>query len=169
MAKKKIKNSNKNNLSNFLIALVGIFLIGSFVLMVVKDVKENNKNKIKEVSYKEYQKEISKDKYTIVLLGRPKCSHCINYKPLMNQALENYQLEGLYLDVNGLKENEFTELRSSINALRNEYSDEGEPVIPTPTTIIFKNGIELESKSANIGYDGFVNMLVRNGVVNNEN
>ncbi len=166
--KQKRANSN-DRLINIIIVLIVAFLFGSFAIMVVKDIKENNKNKFREVSYKEYQKEIFKKEYTIVLLGRPNCSHCISYKPLMNQALEKYHLNGLYLDVNGLKENEFTELRSSINALRNEYSDEGEPVIPTPTTIIFKNGVELESISSNIGYDGFINMLVRNGVVNNEN
>lgn len=165
-----MKKAKKNDsLTNLFIVLILAFLIGSFAIMVVKDIKENNKNRFRDISYKEYKEEISRDDYTIVFLGRPNCSHCISYKPLINQVLENYHLNGLYLDVNKLKENEFTELRSSINALRNEYNDEGEPVIPTPTTIIFKSGEELESISSNIGYDGFVNMLVRNGVVNNEN
>ena len=85
----------------------------------------------------------------------------------MNEALDKYNLKALYLDVDELSKDEFNELHSSVSSISSEYSD-GVPVIPTPTTVIFKNGVELESVSANIGYNGFVNMLVRNGVIENE-
>lgn len=161
------KKDNKDFITNLVIALVAFFLIGSFVLMIVKEIDKNRHNHIKEVSYSEYANEIGKDKYTIVLLARPNCSHCVNYKPQMNEALEKYNLEALYLDVNELSKDDFIKLHDSISAISTEFNGSN-PVISTPTTIIFKNGEELESVSANIGYNGFVNMLIRNGVIENE-
>ena len=162
------KKKNKDKLTNFIIGIVIVFLIGSFLLMIINEIKSSRNNHIKEVSYGTYLNEKNKDKYTIVLLARDGCSHCLNYKPQMNEALKKYDLEAIYLDVDNLSKDEFIELHDSVTSISTEYQDDTE-VIPTPTTVILKNGVELESVSANIGYDGFVNMLVRNGVVNNEN
>lgn len=163
-----VKKNNKDKLTSFIIGLVVVFFVGSLVLMIVKEIKSNSQNHIKEVSYSSYIDEIKEDKYTIVLLARDGCSHCLNYKPLMNEVLKKYNLNAIYLNVDTINGDDFKELHSSITALSQEFEN-GIPVIPTPTTVIFKNNVELESVSANIGYDGFLNMLVRNGVVNNAN
>ena len=150
-----VKKNNKDKLTSFIIGLVVVFFVGSLVLMIVKEIKSNSQNHIKEVSYSSYIDEIKEDKYT-------------NYKPLMNEVLKKYNLNAIYLNVDTINGDDFKELHSSITALSQEFEN-GIPVIPTPTTVIFKNNVELESVSANIGYDGFLNMLVRNGVVNNAN
>lgn len=161
------KKNNKDKITSFVIGLIVVFLVGSLALMIVKEIKSNSQNHIKEVSYNTYAAAIKEDKYTIVLLARDGCSHCVNYKPHMNEALIKYGLDAFYIDVDNLSKDEFIELHDSITSISTEYQD-SIPVIPTPTTIIFKNGVELESISANIGYDGFVKMLIRNGVVSDE-
>ena len=117
MSAKVINNGeSKNRVVSFVIFLIFVFLIGSLVMMVVKDINEKRHNHIKEISYQTYKQEIAKDDYTIVLLARPDCSHCLKYKPLMNQVLETYNLSAYYIDVGNLEYEQYVELHDSVSA-----------------------------------------------------
>ena len=43
---------------------------------------------------------------------------------------------------------------------------DGSLIIQTPGTVLYKNGVEVDSLLGDRGEDGFTNFLVRNGVVN---
>ena len=45
------------------------------------------------------------------------------------------------------------------SATKDNYNDEGELSILTPTTVITKSGDEVYSISGDLGYNGFLNLL----------
>lgn len=152
----------KEKLKNILMVVSILLIIGLFIFIIMN---KSDPNHIKEISYSKYEEVIKSDEYTIVLLASPTCSHCFSFKPLMNQVLDERNLKAYYVDVSALNREQIIYLHDNINALVSQFDEDGYPVIPTPTTIIFKNGKEIDSKSGNMGYDGFLNFLVRNGVV----
>jgi len=161
--KKDKSDKDKGNIIEIIIIIAGVLLVGSLLIMMSSD---NTTNHIKEMSYSEYKEKIKSDEYTIVLIARDDCRHCISYKPYMNKVLDDYKLEAVYLNVGKVKAQEYYEIHDTLNALKDKYNEDNEPIIPTPTTVLFKGGAEIDNESGNVGYDGFLKFLVRNGVVN---
>ena len=154
----------KRNISG-IIGIIAITIVLALVLIFVSNNK--GQNRIKEVNFSTYEDKIKSDEYTIVLLASPTCSHCVAYKPFMNKAAIDYDFNVYYVNVasENLTIDNYTSIHDSISILKDLYSEDGTPSIPTPTTVIFKKGVEIASKSGNIGYDGFVNFLKENKVV----
>lgn len=165
MSYKKNQN-NSNKVVNAIILGFSLLLVFTIAFMISKNKEALSYNHIKEISYSDYLEKIKDDNYTIILLATPECQYCIKYKPFMNQVAVDYDLEINYLDLssNDLKEEEYIALHDEYSVLKDRY-DEDIPIIPTPTTIIVKNGKEVASKSGNIGYDGFLKLLKENGVI----
>ena len=164
---KKINNKKKNEglLANLIFGFAIVLLIGALVLMIVKSVNSSKQNRIKEISYQEYSEIKNNNDYTILLLTASYCSHCKDYKPYVNYAANEYNLEIYDIDISdNLTEAQFNDLHS-FNVIKDAYNEEGNAIIPTPVTVILKNGVEIDSKAGDIGYDGFVNMLEENRVI----
>ena len=126
---------------------------------------EEPKNPIIEINYNQYKDIIKNSEYTIILLASEECSHCQQYKPLIKQVAEEYNLTIYYLDVSkSLNNQEYNMIHDSYTALKDMYYEQV-PIIPTPTTIITKDGQEIDSKIGNIGYNGFKDMLQKNYVI----
>ena len=159
-------DNKKDKIINFVIFGCAILLVGALAIIVSNN-KKFGASHIIEVSYSEYKEKIKNEGYTIVLLASPTCSHCNNYKPFVNGLAEEYGFEVYYVNVNSskLEEEEYYELHDSIKATAEQFNSEGEKVIPTPTTVIFKNGVEVASELGDIGYDGFKKLLKNNGVI----
>ena len=169
-SKSFVKKDNEDKKSK----IINGFIIGIFVILVVSMlviVSRNNNNKIgnhiKEISYNEYKDKIKSDDFTIILLASPTCSHCQDYKPMVNALASENNLTVYYVNVSSqeLKEEEYLEIRESVSATKEEYDSYGNPVIPTPATAVFKNGVEVSSELGDIGYDGFKSLLVKCGVI----
>ena len=158
------KKSNKkdSNVINIVITIGIVFLIASLVLMFINSDKKDNY--IKTISYNEYKEVIKKDEYFIIILTSPTCSHCNSYKPYVNYIASENNLNAYNIDITSITKDEYLELHDKYSAIRNEYNA-GMPVIPTPTTIIYKNGNEIVSEVGNIGEDGFKKLLIDNKVV----
>lgn len=155
--KNSIINKNDNNkVINVVICMGIIFLIGALVLMFIKSDKTNNL--IKTISYDEYQDIIKKDEYSIILLTSPTCSHCNSYKPFVNSLASEYNLNVYNIDLTTISYDVYLELHDKYKAIKDQYKD-NKPVIPTPATIIVKNGEEITSILGNIGYNGLANLL----------
>ena len=75
-----INKKDNSKLVNTFIIIGIVFLIASLVLMFAN----NNKKYVQEISYKKYQDIIKEDKYNVILLTSPTCSHCVSYKPYVN-------------------------------------------------------------------------------------
>jgi len=161
------KDESKNKVFNVIGILVAIIIVGAFLIIV----SNNNGNKsnvpshIKELSYAEYKEQILKDGYTIAYIGSPTCYHCQQYKPSVNLVAEDYGLEIYYVNVSSLSEEDYIELHDNVSATKEQYDNDGLPVIPTPTTVVFKNGVEILSDLGDIGYNGLVDLLAKNNVI----
>lgn len=153
MAKQKKDNNKTINI----VMIVGIvFLIGSLVLMFIKSDKTDNY--IHEISYSEYLDVLKKNEYSIIILTSPTCSHCNNYKPFVNYVASEYNLNVYDVNLTTITYDEYIELHDKYKATKDQYS-ENVPAIPTPATIIVKNGEEVTSILGDIGYNGLVKLL----------
>lgn len=155
MAKKK-GIDKKNNTINIVVIIGIIFLIASLFLMFINSDKTDNY--IRKISYSEYEEIIKKDEYSIILLTNPDCSHCNNYKPFVNYIAKENNLNVYDIDLTAITYEEYVELHDRYKATKNEYN-EGKPGIPTPATIIVKNGEEITSTLGDIGYNGLSKLL----------
>ena len=160
--KSKIINKKDNSKLVDTFIIIGIiFLIGSLILMFSNNSSENH---IKEIKYNEYKEKLAEDKYNIILLTSPTCSHCVSYKPYVNAIADDYNLEIYNINLNNLSYEEYIEIHDSFTATKDKY-DDGVPGIPTPVTIITKNGVEVTSILGDIGSSGFLNLLKRYEIV----
>ena len=163
MAKNKNLNNKKNNNTiNIIIVIAIIFLIGSLIFMFAKS--DKTESYIKEITYSEYLDVIKKDEYSIILLTSPTCSHCNNYKPFVNYTASEHNLKVYDIDLTTITYEEYVELHDKYSATKDKYSGDN-PIIPTPTTIIVKNGEEIASVLGDIGYNGLVKTLKNNQVI----
>ena len=159
---KKINKKNQNNKTNLIIIVGIIILLGALILMFLESDKTDNY--IKEISYNEYNDIIKKDEYSIVLLTNPDCSHCISYKPFVNYLAKENNLNVYNINLTSITYEEYNVLHDKYSATKDQYRD-GVPVIPTPTTLIVKNGIEITSALGDIGYNGLERLLKNNNVI----
>ena len=160
-SKNTINRKDNTKLVNTFMIIGIVFLIATLVLMFVNK-KENNN--IKDISYQEYSEIIKEDKYNIILLTSPTCSHCLSYKPYVNLVAKENNLTVYNLDVSSISEEEYAEIHDKYSVLKEEYYD-NEPSIPTPTTLIVRNGEEVTSVMGNIGQKGFTSLLKNSNII----
>ncbi len=155
---------NKNNHLINTIILVGIIcLIASLVIMLNKLKKIDNH--LVEIDYDMYSEIINKDEYSIILLTSPYCYHCKDYKPNVNTVADEYHLTIYDLDITNLTVNQAYEVHDKYSLLKDRYNEKGTPTIQTPTTIITKNGEEVDMLLGDIGYNGFLELLKKNEII----
>ena len=156
---------NKNNrMINIIILIAIICLIVSLVIMLGKLKKVDNH--IIEIDYEQYSEIINKDEYSIILLTSPICDHCKDYKPKVNSVADEYQLTIYELNITELSIEESIEIHDKYSLLQDRYDDNGNPTFRTPSTIITKDGEEVDMILGDAGYDGFLELLKNNGIVN---
>ena len=162
---KKEKSNLKDKILN-VVPIIAILVIVFFIAVMVSNEKSISKTmKIHDITFAEYLDKIKEDKFNIFVIGRTDCSHCIEYKPQVNQVANKYDLDIWYINIDNLELNDYIYLHDNINVLKDEYDSEGNPGIPTPVTVIYRNGYELDSELGDVGQKGFQNLLIKNGVV----
>ena len=159
-SKKTINKKDNTKLINTLIIIGIVFLIASLVLMFT----DKKRNFIKAINYQEYTDILKEDKYNIILLTSPTCGHCTNYKPYVNYVASENDLTVYDIDISSLEYDEYLAIHDKYSVLANEVSG-NDPVIPTPVTIIVKNGVEVASVLGNIGQSGFTSLLKNNNII----
>ncbi len=163
MSKNSVNKKDNSKIVNTFIIIGIIFLIGSLILMFNNS--DANKTRIKEINYQEYTDIIKEDKYNIILLTQPTCSHCVNYKPYVNYVATEYNLDVYDIDLTKLSLEEYTSIHDKFSAIKDEVDSENNPAIPTPVTVIVRNGEEVTSTLGDLGQNGFLRLLKNNGVI----
>lgn len=156
------KNKKDNKLVNTILMIGIVFLLASLVLMLTRGRKIPNH--IVDIKYEEYSEIIKEEEYNIIILTSPTCSHCKNYKPRANFVADDYHLTIYNLDISNLTYEQYIEIHDKYKATKDNYID-GKPSVLTPTTIITKNGEEIDSISNNLGYDGLLELLKKYEIV----
>ena len=95
---------------------------------------QNKYSNIKQLNLKEVESKLKQKESFILLLTGTTCPHCLNYKPVLNEVLKEYNLEVYELDVWALTKEEKEKLKQIFN------------VGGVPTTLFIVNGQEDETK-----------------------
>jgi len=89
------------------------------------------KTYLNEIKYKELIEKIENKEDMVLLISQTNCSHCISYKPKLEEVANEYKLNIYYIDVDLLNDDEEDKLKSYIS-----YSS-------TPITLFLKKGEEV--------------------------
>lgn len=154
------KNNKITNIILIIIIIVLLMVLG-FLLLKNKRVD----NHIIAIDYPKYSELINNDQYSIILLTTSTCMHCNNYKPSVNYVSDEYDLMVYDLDINNITYEEYLEIHDMYTATKDKFLKTGQASILTPTTIIAKNGEEVDSVSGNLGYVGFKDFLKKNDII----
>lgn len=94
-------------------------------------IDEEKMKEIEEISYEDFKTYLKKKKTTtVIMLGTDSCYWCVEQKPILQMAMYEYKVDVKYLNVNDLKEDEYSELKE----LHDDLASFG-----TPTFISVKN------------------------------
>ena len=166
MKKDKKEKINLKNKILDIVPILAILIIVFFVAIMVSNNKNISKTvKIKEISYSELEEKIKEDTFNIVLIGRTDCSHCVNYKPIINQAGNQYNFDILYINTDNLTVDDYIKIHDSVKVLKDQFDSEGNPGIPTPVTVIYRNGFEINSILGELNLKKLENFLSDSGVI----
>lgn len=155
MENNEIKNI-LNQIKICLIVIAAILLVNTFILIIVNGDSYNDNNttsteeetadydisSFKQVTATELYEEVKSSNYTVVYIGRPTCSYCVKFLPIMKQAQEEFNFTTLYLDI-----------REVIDFTNNKIADQtaydtisaydsyvSENFGATPMVLVFKDG-----------------------------
>lgn len=112
-----------------LVIVVAFILQGCNIKIEEKTSKGEKYTSYIEISYEEYNDKISNKEDFILYLGSSYCSHCANFKPVLESIIKNYNLEVYYLDMSKLIDNEYA-------IVQNKTKLQG-----TPTIVFIENGV----------------------------
>lgn len=128
---------------------LGLFLVLS-VLIKEEPIKEMSSN------MEEWLADTASDEYVVTVIAQTTCSHCINFKPVMQKANNEYEFKLYWLEADELTNNDYNTLTGTYDL--DEYSG-------TPYTFITKNGEVLDHLSGERDYDTLIEFLEENNVI----
>lgn len=102
-----------------------VILIGAFIADRVL-----SKSYLKELKYDEVIEKIENKDNFVLLISQTTCTHCISYKPKLEEVANKYKINIYYIESNLLNDEERDKFTSYIN-----FSS-------TPVTVFIKNGEE---------------------------
>lgn len=102
-----------------------VILVGAFIADRVL-----SKSYFKKLKYDEVIEKIENKDDFVLLISQTTCTHCISYKPKLEEVANEYKINIYYIDVDLLDNEEREKFSSYIN-----YSS-------TPVTVFLKNGEE---------------------------
>lgn len=102
-----------------------IILVGAFIADRIL-----SKSYFKELKYDEVIEKIKNKDSFVLLISQTTCTHCISYKPKLEEVANKYKINIYYIESNLLNDEERDKFTSYIN-----FSS-------TPVTVFIKNGEE---------------------------
>ena len=118
----KLKNKIIILVSACLVILAGVFLVDYII----------SKSYLNKISYNDVIEKIEDKESFILLISQTTCTHCMSYKPKLEEIANKHKIEIYYIDVDLLSDEDFDKLDSYLN-----FADAG-----TPVTLFVKNGEE---------------------------
>lgn len=102
-----------------------VILVGAFIADRIL-----SKNYFKELKYDEVIEKVENKDSFVLLISQTTCTHCISYKPKLEEVANKYKIDIYYIESNLLNDEERDKFTSYIN-----FST-------TPVTVFIKNGEE---------------------------
>lgn len=110
---------------------------------------------VDEIDYDKYSTMIENKEDFILYLGSANCSHCSDFKPVLEKVIQKYQIDVKYVDVSLLDNKQYA-------VLQNKTKLQG-----TPTVVFVKDGIVQTSPKVvgSLSYDKTVAIFEESGYI----
>lgn len=128
----------KKKILLFLSLIIGILLISFITYKILGQKKEETK--LIDMTIKDLESKINTKETFVLVISQTGCSHCEQYLPELEHALQDVNINAFVLNVTKLNKEETNQLATYIS-----YSG-------TPTTIFFIEGEEKTTLNRIIGY-----------------
>ena len=95
-------------LTKNILITVGVILVFAFVFIVsIKQEEKLNKEaakvKLHEITIDKLNQKLNSDEKFVLLLGRPDCSHCVAFKPIITKVANDKGIDVYYLNVDTIE------------------------------------------------------------------
>jgi predicted bacteriocin transport accessory protein len=129
-----------------------ILFILAAIALVLTGCTSGGPTKIKA---KEMTKLLDADETLVLYVGLSVCSACKIYKPVVTEVMKNYDVKVYYVESD-------TDDVEDVKTLIDKHLGD---VQYTPTTLIFEDGVLVDSKVGALDYLALKNWFVKNGVI----
>lgn len=110
-----------------------------FAAKTLNDKKDELENRLIELNFDELTEKIENKETFILVITQTDCSHCAEYKPVLEKVLLDHKLTAYEIDEKKLDEKEMSKLKEIAN------------ISGTPTTVFIVNGEERQTSDRIIG------------------
>jgi predicted bacteriocin transport accessory protein len=149
---------NNKRIKNIIITVAVILVFGLVFFISQKQEEKLNKqstnNYFHEITVDQYNELLSKGTKIVLLLGRPGCSHCIAFKPVITSVANNKEIDVYYLNTDTI---ETLETWDSIWGL---VEQEG-----TPTVAVIENNKLVKSTAGEMTSEELIRFLSEAGAL----
>ena len=149
---------NNKRIKNIIITVAVILVFGLVFFISQKQEEKLNKqstnNYFHEITVDQYNELLSKGTKIVLLLGRPGCSHCVAFKPVITSVANNKEIDVYYLNTDTI---ETLEAWDSIWGL---VEQEG-----TPTVAVIENNKLVKSTAGEMTSEELIRFLSEAGVL----
>ena len=93
MMKKVIKLKKGKNITTIIVLII----IATLGLILISNISKSN-GKLEKITYKQINEKLDNKEDFILIVSRTDCSHCISYKPKIEQIAKKYNIIIYYID-----------------------------------------------------------------------
>lgn len=141
-----------NETKKIIIILIAILIVGGITIGVSissASAKEKNLDNAIEL--------VEDEKMHILFLGRPTCTYCEQFQPVIDQLTEDYDLKYDYINTDNLTSSGLSTLLKKLNIDEENFG--------TPYLSITKDGKVVAEQSGYVDRETLFNFLQENGVI----
>ena len=149
---------NNKRIKNIIITVAVILVFGLVFFISQKQEEKLNKqstnNYFHEITVDQYNELLSKGTKIVLLLGRPGCSHCVAFKPVITSVANNKEIDVYYLNTDTI------ETLEAWDSIWNLVEQEG-----TPTVAVIENNKLVKSTAGEMTSEELIRFLSEAGAL----
>ncbi|MBP5683797.1 MAG: thioredoxin family protein [Bacilli bacterium] len=149
--------TSDNFLGKAIIGFAIVFLIGLSILVSIKvkdPLKELNESNLVTIDTEKFYELYKSSEKFVLLLGRPDCSHCIAFRPVITKFANDNNIKVYYLDAYSI------ETEEDWNFIWAKINQEG-----TPSLGVFENQELVDSVSGEMTKEELTEWFSKVGVI----
>ena len=149
---------NNKRIKNIIITVAVILVFGLVFFISQKQEEKLNKqstnNYFHEITVDQYNELLSKGTKIVLLLGRPGCSHCVAFKPVITSVANNKEIDVYYLNTDTI------ETLEAWDSIWGFVEQEG-----TPTVAVIENNKLVKSTAGEMTSEELIRFLSEAGAL----
>lgn len=149
---KLVEVKKMNETKKIILILVAIVAVIGLVVGVSIYSSKQSEEKLNDIL-----EEINSDETHLFFLGRPTCSYCVEFTPVIEQLSEDYDFDYEYINIDELSSSGLSELLQALNIDESNFG--------TPYLSITNNGDVTAEQSGALDREALFNFLQESGMV----